>query len=393
MNIKKNFRGYKTSQVEEHIRKIRQAYKLEIADLDKRLQDRRSAYNQLLQDQQALKERLEEKEQNKDKEFHKTYQDNPAHAIQDAKIDAFVRIEDIIIEKESFLEDMNDTQKTLEDLVLSLKKEIHQVNGQLESILASLGDHKDIEEQIEKTEALIGPLKEKKAPHKDPQPSEESKKAAESPLSPEGAQEKEDSQPADKRAKLTPLQKTSHRTQPKAAPVHEKENKNEEEKKRPPAPRPQLAGQVKAPKRDISSSPSLLIADKSTDDIEQLTFIMEEEGYLVQRVDDAYELLDMVDHEPPFDLILLDDRLPYLGSEAIIKTIGESPSWSKVPILVSLSPGPKDKTDKDKKQTAVNLLLEGARDYLEKPINYREALNKIKRLSPEKDREEETKGA
>lgn len=85
-------------------------------------------------------------------------------------------------------------------------------------------------------------------------------------------------------------------------------------------------------------------------------------GYEVFRAYSGTEALLLLEKETP-DLVLLDLMLPGLSGEEVLSKIREIPV-----IVVSAKSGLEDK---------VNLLMDGACDYLTKPFEIRELLARI----------------
>ncbi len=106
----------------------------------------------------------------------------------------------------------------------------------------------------------------------------------------------------------------------------------------------------------------ILIVD---DDIyigNMLEEVLTKEGYLVLRAYSGTEALLVLTSAAP-DLVLLDLMLPGLSGEEVLPRIREFP-------VIVLSA----KADLDSK---VNLLLEGASDYVTKPFEMKELLARI----------------
>lgn len=95
---------------------------------------------------------------------------------------------------------------------------------------------------------------------------------------------------------------------------------------------------------------------------EMLTESLTAEGYRVIRAWSGTEALLLLDKEQP-DLILLDLMLPGLSGEQLL------PRLKKTPVIIVSA-----KTDIDEK---VNLLMEGAADYITKPFEMAELLARI----------------
>ena len=100
--------------------------------------------------------------------------------------------------------------------------------------------------------------------------------------------------------------------------------------------------------------------DESIGNMEQE--LLEREGYQVQRAFSGTEALLLLKQKRP-ELILLDLMLPGMSGEKVL------PQIQGIPIIVVSA-----KTDADSK---VNLLLGGAVDYLTKPFDTKELLERV----------------
>lgn len=118
----------------------------------------------------------------------------------------------------------------------------------------------------------------------------------------------------------------------------------------------------------------ILIVEDNIDIHNLIKEILEKENY---KIFDAYsgtEALLLIEKEK-IDLILLDLMLPGINGEEIIQQIKE------IPIIVISA-----KSSNDDK---VNILLEGANDYITKPFNTEELLARVKVQLRIKDKKQE----
>ena len=90
--------------------------------------------------------------------------------------------------------------------------------------------------------------------------------------------------------------------------------------------------------------------------------VLKKEGYSVVRAYSGTEALLLLEHSKP-DLILLDLMLPGLSGEEIL------PEIRGIPVIVVSA--------KADVQGKVNILLEGAQDYLTKPFDTKELFARI----------------
>ncbi len=107
---------------------------------------------------------------------------------------------------------------------------------------------------------------------------------------------------------------------------------------------------------------TILITDDDIHIGNMLTEALEKAGYSVLRAYSGTEALMLLQNKTP-DLILLDLMLPGLSGEELL------PRIKSIPVIIISA-----KTDIDNK---VNLLLEGASDYVTKPFNVKELIARI----------------
>lgn len=108
---------------------------------------------------------------------------------------------------------------------------------------------------------------------------------------------------------------------------------------------------------------TILIVEDNIDIHNLIQEILQKENYRVINSYSGTEALMMLEKEK-IDLILLDLMLPGLSGEEIIKKVKNIPI-----IVISAKISPEDK---------VNVLLNGANDYITKPFNKEELLARIK---------------
>ena len=122
--------------------------------------------------------------------------------------------------------------------------------------------------------------------------------------------------------------------------------------------------------------PTILIVEDNTDIHNLIKEVLEKEKYKVLDSYSGTEALMVLEKEN-VDLILLDLMLPGLNGEEIIKKVKDIPI-----IVISAKISPEDK---------VNVLLNGANDYITKPFSTEELLARIKvQFRITKDKKENT---
>lgn len=107
---------------------------------------------------------------------------------------------------------------------------------------------------------------------------------------------------------------------------------------------------------------TILIVEDDIDIHNLIKDILIEENYNILNAYSGTEAMMVLDKEQ-VDLILLDLMLPGLNGEEIVKEVKDTPI-----IVMSAKISPEDK---------VNVLLDGANDYLTKPFNAKELLARI----------------
>lgn len=113
---------------------------------------------------------------------------------------------------------------------------------------------------------------------------------------------------------------------------------------------------------------NILIVDDDVYIGDALTESLSREGYLVSRAYSGTEALLILERTRP-DLMLLDLMLPGLNGEDVLTCIRQKQLSREIPVIVLSA-----RADVDGK---VNLLLDGAVDYVTKPFDTRELLARI----------------
>lgn len=108
---------------------------------------------------------------------------------------------------------------------------------------------------------------------------------------------------------------------------------------------------------------TILIVEDDMDIHHLIREILEKENYRILNSYSGTEALMLIEKEK-IDLILLDLMLPGLNGEEIIKKVKKTPI-----IVISAKISPEDK---------VNVLLNGANDYITKPFDTKELLARVK---------------
>ena len=116
----------------------------------------------------------------------------------------------------------------------------------------------------------------------------------------------------------------------------------------------------------------VLVVDDQPPNTLLLRKLLEAEGYRqVVTINDPTEVLPL-QREAPFDVILLDIRMPKLDGFAVMRLLQDDAGEDYVPIIVLTA-----QTDED---TRLRALAEGAKDFVTKPFNRAEVLNRIRNM-------------
>lgn len=117
----------------------------------------------------------------------------------------------------------------------------------------------------------------------------------------------------------------------------------------------------------------VLIVDDHPDAINILTVILTKGGYQPVSAKDGVEALQKINDEHP-ELVLLDVMMPKMDGYEVCQAVKADPMLRHIPILMLSA-----KTDPASKERGRAL---GAADYLTKPINPTEILNKVREYIP-----------
>lgn len=113
----------------------------------------------------------------------------------------------------------------------------------------------------------------------------------------------------------------------------------------------------------------VLIVDDEPVNVKLLEKMLRAEGYVnVYSVTDPREVKPLYESQP-FDLILLDINMPYLNGFDVMQQLKEIETESYLPILILTA-----QTDRE---TRLQALKSGAKDFLTKPLDRAEVLNRI----------------
>ncbi len=116
---------------------------------------------------------------------------------------------------------------------------------------------------------------------------------------------------------------------------------------------------------------SVLIIEDDLHAAYLLGYLVEKEGFAVERAPDGRTAAERLQRQPPPDLVLLDVMLPYTDGFELLASMRASPGWKEVPVIVL--------TSRTHEEDAVRALSLGADDYLTKPFSPAELIARIRR--------------
>lgn len=117
----------------------------------------------------------------------------------------------------------------------------------------------------------------------------------------------------------------------------------------------------------------ILIVDDSPSQLVVLKRVVEKLGHQILTAEDGAKGVEMARREIP-DLILMDVVMPNLNGFQATRTIAKDPKTSHIPIILV--------TTKEQDTDRVWGLRQGAKAYVNKPVNEPELASTIKSLLP-----------
>jgi twitching motility two-component system response regulator PilH len=113
----------------------------------------------------------------------------------------------------------------------------------------------------------------------------------------------------------------------------------------------------------------ILIVDDSKTELHHLSGILGKQGYSVRTAENGDEAMKKLADDKP-DLILMDVVMPGLNGFQLTRSITRDPRFSGVPVIMC--------TSKNQETDKVWGMRQGASEYIVKPVNADELVNKIK---------------
>ncbi len=116
---------------------------------------------------------------------------------------------------------------------------------------------------------------------------------------------------------------------------------------------------------------NVLIVDDSKTELMYLTDILQKNGMSVRTAEGADEALKQLAGQKP-DLILMDVVMPGQNGFQLTRSINRTPEYAGIPIIMC--------TSKSLETDRVWGMRQGAKDYITKPVNPAELMEKIRAL-------------
>ncbi|MCA1904794.1 MAG: response regulator, partial [Cyanobacteria bacterium KgW148] len=119
----------------------------------------------------------------------------------------------------------------------------------------------------------------------------------------------------------------------------------------------------------IAEQPPVLLVDDSITQRQSMVLTLQKAGIKTIQAQDGYEALRQVAENPSLGLIICDIEMPRMNGFDFLRTYRSDPDLPQVPVIILTS-----RSGDKHRQTAMEL---GATDYMTKPYNDRELIDKI----------------
>lgn len=116
----------------------------------------------------------------------------------------------------------------------------------------------------------------------------------------------------------------------------------------------------------------ILIVDDSPTEVHVLQSILEKHGHAVESVNTAEAGIEKAKAPPKPDLILMDVVMPGMNGFQATRAISKDPESQDIPIIIV--------STKDQETDRVWGMRQGAKEYIAKPVDENDLINKIKSI-------------
>ena len=113
----------------------------------------------------------------------------------------------------------------------------------------------------------------------------------------------------------------------------------------------------------------ILLVDDSKTELHHLSEILGKKGFEVRTAENGEDAMKRLGEEKP-DLILMDVVMPGQNGFQLTRAITRDPRFTNVPVIMC--------TSKNQETDKVWAQRQGAKDYIVKPVDANELLNKIR---------------
>ncbi|MEO7042544.1 MAG: ATPase, T2SS/T4P/T4SS family [Gemmatimonadaceae bacterium] len=111
----------------------------------------------------------------------------------------------------------------------------------------------------------------------------------------------------------------------------------------------------------VVDKPRILVVDDDPVTRELAVGVLKASGFTVEQATDGQAAIDVLARDPRYSLMTLDLGMPTLGGLEVLRQLRSSPTTSGLPVVVL--------TSTDCEETEIELMNEGADDYLRKPLD------------------------
>ena len=122
-----------------------------------------------------------------------------------------------------------------------------------------------------------------------------------------------------------------------------------------------VLGEGEGPPERADERPRILVVDDDPVTRELAVGVLKATGFTVEQATDGQAALDLLVHDSRFSLVTLDLSMPRVSGLDVLRQMRASAATSGVPIVVL--------TSTDGEEMEINLMNEGADDYLRKPLD------------------------
>ena len=122
-----------------------------------------------------------------------------------------------------------------------------------------------------------------------------------------------------------------------------------------------VLGEGEGPPERADERPRILVVDDDPVTRELAVGVLKATGFTVEQATDGQAALDLLTHDSRFSLVTLDLSMPRVSGLDVLRQMRASAATSGLPIVVL--------TGTDDEETEINLMNEGADDYLRKPLD------------------------